>query len=184
MKILAFAGSNSEQSVNKKLIHFASTYFKEDEVEILDLNDFEMPIYKPEREATGIPQLAIDFAHKIDNSDLIIMSLAEHNSTYTSAFKNIFDWVSRVKGRKHFGEKPMFLMSTATGPGGGKNVTEAFLKRAPFSGTTVLENFILPKFKENFEEGKGIINEELKAEFEQKVESVKSRLKGINFLKI
>jgi chromate reductase len=177
MKIVAFAGSNAEQSVNKKLIHYAATYFENDEVEILDLNDYEMPIFKPEREAAGIPQLAIDFAKKIDASDLILMSLAEYNSTYTAAFKNIFDWVSRVKDRKHFGEKPMFLMSAAPGPGGGKNVTEAFLKRAPFSGTTVLENFILPKFKDNFEEGKGIINPELKEEFEQKINSVKSQVK-------
>lgn len=176
MKVLAFAGSNSENSVNKKLIHFAATYFENDEVEVLDLNDYEMPIFKPEREAAGIPQLALDFAKKIDESDLILMALAEYNSTYTAAFKNIFDWVSRIKDRKHFGEKPMFLMSAAPGPGGGKNVTEAFIKRAPFSGTTVLENFILPKFKDNFEEGKGIINDELKAEFEQKIESVKSKL--------
>lgn len=176
MKVLAFAGSNSENSVNKKLIHFAATYFENDEIEVLDLNDYEMPIFKPEREAAGIPQLALDFAKKIDESDLILMALAEYNSTYTAAFKNIFDWVSRIKDRKHFGEKPMFLMSAAPGPGGGKNVTEAFIKRAPFSGTTVLENFILPKFKDNFEEGKGIINDELKAEFEQKIESVKSKL--------
>ena len=177
MKVLAFAGSNSENSVNKKLIHFAATYFENDEVEVLDLNDYEMPIFKPEREAAGIPQLALDFAKKIDASDLILMSLAEYNSTYTTAFKNIFDWVSRIKDRKNFGKTPMILMSAAPGPGGGKNVTEAFLKRAPFSGTTVLENFILPKFKDNFEEGKGIINDELKAEFEEKIESVKSKLR-------
>ena len=177
MKVIAFAGSNSETSVNKKLIQFAATYFENDEVEVLDLNDYEMPIYKPEREAAGIPQLALNFAAKIDSSDLILMSLAEYNSTYTAAFKNIFDWISRVKDRKHFGEKPMFLMSAAPGPGGGKNVTEAFLQRAPFSGTTVLENFILPKFKDNFEEGKGIINPELRVEFEQKIESVKSQVK-------
>ena len=177
MRIIAFAGSNSDQSVNKKLIVFASTFFKDDEVEILDLNDYEMPIYKPEREAEGLPQLALDFANKIDSSDLILMSLAEYNSTYTSAFKNVFDWVSRVKDRKHFGDKPMFLMSAAPGPGGGKNVLETFLKRAPFSGTTILENFILPKFKDNFEEGKGITNPELRAEFEQKIESIKSQIK-------
>jgi chromate reductase len=177
MKIIAFAGSNSEQSLNKKLIHFATTYFENDEVEILDLNDFEMPIFKPEREAVRIPQLALDFAKKIDDSDLILMSLAEYNSNYTPAFKNIFDWVSRIKDRKHFGEKPIFLMSTSPGPGGGKNVTEVFLKRAPFSGATILENFIFPKFLENFEEGKGIINPEFKTEFEQKIESVKSQLK-------
>ena len=59
MNILAFAGSNSTVSINKKLVTFASTFFPDDEVEILDLNDFEMPIYKRETElASGIPQKA------------------------------------------------------------------------------------------------------------------------------
>ena len=175
MKILAFAGSNSTVSINKKLVTFASTFFPDDEVEILDLNDFEMPIYKHERELEdGIPQVAKDFASKIDSSDLILMSLAEHNSAYSTAFKNVFDWVSRIKDRKHFGEKPIFLMATAPGNGGGKNVIEVFLKRAPFSGANVITSFSLPNFKERFEEGKGITDEEKKAEFLEKLEAVKA----------
>ena len=172
---MAFAGSNSEVSINKKLVTFAASFFPDDNVEILDLNDFEMPIYKHERELeNGIPQLAKDFASKIDTSDLILMSLAEHNSVYSAAFKNVFDWVSRIKDRKHFGDKPIFLMSTAPGNGGGKNVIEVFLKRAPFSGANVITSFSLPNFKERFEEGKGITDEEKKAEFHEKLEAVKA----------
>ena len=175
MKILAFAGSNSEVSINKKLVTFAASFFPDDEVEILDLNDYEMPIYKHERELeNGIPQLAKDFAAKIDGSDLILMALAEHNSAYSVAFKNVFDWVSRIKDRKHFGEKPIFLMGTAPGNGGGKNVIEVFMKRAPFSGANVIASFALPNFKERFEEGKGITDEEKHAEFMEKLETVKS----------
>ena len=175
MKILAFAGSNSEVSINKKLVTFAASFFPNDNVEILDLNDFEMPIYKHERELeNGIPQLAKDFASKIDSSDLILMSLAEHNSVYSAAFKNVFDWVSRIKDRKHFGDKPIFLMATAPGNGGGKNVIEVFLKRAPFSGANVIAYFSLPNFKERFEEGQGITDEEKKAEFHEKLEAVKA----------
>lgn len=175
MKILAFPGSNSEVSINKKLVTFAASFFPDDNVEILDLNDFEMPIYKHQRELeNGIPQLAKDFASKIDSSDLILMSLAEHNSVYSAAFKNVFDWVSRIKDRKHFGDKPIFLMATAPGNGGGKNVIEVFLKRAPFSGANVITSFSLPNFKERFEEGKGITDEEKKAEFHEKLEAVKA----------
>ena len=174
MKILAFAGSNSEVSINKKLVTFASSFFPDDEVDLVDLNDFEMPIYKHERELeNGIPQLAKDFAAKIDSSDLILMSLAEHNSAYSTAFKNVFDWVSRIKDRKHFGDKPIFLMATAPGNGGGKNVIEVFMKRAPFSGANVITSFSLPNFKERFEEGKGVIDAEKLEELKSKVEDVK-----------
>ncbi|TXF79177.1 NADPH-dependent FMN reductase [Chryseobacterium sp.] len=176
MKILAFAGSNSEVSINKKLVTFAASFFPNDEIEILDLNAYEMPIYKHEREQqTGIPELAKNFAGKIDGADLILMSLAEHNSAYSTAFKNVFDWVSRIKERKHFGEKPMFLMATAPGNGGGKNVLEVFVKRAPFSGAEVLTTFSLPNFKEKFEEGNGITDDEKRSEFMEKLETVKER---------
>jgi NAD(P)H-dependent FMN reductase len=175
MKILAFGGSNSRDSINKKLAEYTAKQFAGAEVEVLDLNDYEMPIFSTDREKhDGIPTLALRFAEKIDATDLLIISLAEHNSTYTVAFKNIFDWISRIKDRKHFGEKPVFLLATATGPGGGKNVVSAFEARAPFSGANVLQSFTLPKFKDNFDAEKGILSEEKKAEFEEKLSIVKN----------
>lgn len=44
------------------------------EIELIELNDYEMPIYNPEREAQGIPQQAQDFYDKIGLSDGLIMS--------------------------------------------------------------------------------------------------------------
>ena len=174
MKIVAFAGSISSDSINKKLVEWASSQFDGAEVEVLDLNDYEMPIISSDREKEiGVHPLAQRFAEKIDGADLLLISLAEYNSSYTAAFKNTFDWVSRIKDRKHFGEKPVFLLSTAPGPGGGKNVSEMFMKRAPFSGAYLLTNFVLPKFKENFEVEKGIIDEDKKAEFAKKLQTVK-----------
>lgn len=175
MKILAFAGSNSRESINKILAEYAAKQFNGVEVDVLDLNDYEMPIFSVDREKhDGIPTLALRFAEKIDASDLLIIALAEHNSTYSVAFKNVFDWVSRIKDRKHFGEKPVFLLATAPGPGGGKNVVSAFEARAPFSGANILQSFILPKFKETFDIEKGIINEEKNAEFQEKLSAVKN----------
>lgn len=175
MKILAFGASNSRESINKIFAEFTAKQFEGAEVEVLDLNDYEMPIFSVDREKhDGIPTLALRFAEKIDGSDLLIMSLAEYNSTYTAAFKNVFDWISRIKDRKHFGEKPVFLLATAPGPGGGKNVIAAFQARAPFSGANVLQSFILPKFKENFDGEKGIVDEEKRAEFEEKLSVVKN----------
>ena len=106
MKILAFGASNSKESINKILAEYTAKQFENAEVELLDLNDYEMPIFSVDREKhDGIPTLALRFAEKIDASDLLIISFAEYNSTYTTAFKNIFDWISRIKDRKHFGEK-------------------------------------------------------------------------------
>lgn len=178
MKILAFAGSNSTVSLNKKLITFSSTFFSNDEVEILDLNDYEMPIYKRETEIeSGIPQKAEDFAAKIDNCDLILLSTPEHNGNFPAVFKNLMDWISRIKKRKIFNGKPMFLMATSDGMRGGASVLGIAEKRFPFDGAEVLEIFSLPKFSENFDTEKGmIVNQEKYNELKEKAEKVKSKI--------
>ncbi len=175
MNILAFAGSNSHLSINKQLVTYVGQQFGEHEVEILDLNDYEMPIYSHQREEKGgVPQHALDFAAKVDQADLLLISLAEHNGAYTAAFKNVFDWISRIPGRKAFGEKQIFLMSTATGPRGGQSVLEIAAKRFPFNGGNVVETFVLPHFKETFNIEKGILDPEKAQELQEKIEKVKS----------
>ena len=175
MKILGFAGSNSSASINKKLVRFVSSYFIDQDVEILDLNDYEMPIYSMDRERDdGIPLLAYNFAQKIDSCDLLIVSLAENNSAYSAAFKNIFDWVSRITERKVFGLKPMLLMATSPGPRGGASVLEIAKARFPRSGAELIDTFSLPDFYENFNDAKGIVNLELRLQLENKIKLVKA----------
>ena len=160
MKILAIAGSNSGVSINKKFVTYVSTLFGNDnEVEIVDMNDFEMPIYRHEYEVeNGVPQQAHDFSSKIDNADLLLISLAEHNGTYSTAFKNVFDWTSRIKNRAVWNNIPMFLMATATGGRGGLGVLEAASKRFPIHAGNIVETFTLPFFNDNFDKEAGVVS--------------------------
>lgn len=172
-KILAFAGSNSSTSINRQLVRFAASFFEGQEILFPDLNDFEMPIYSADRERLGgIPQLAYDFAALIDESDLIMISLAEHNGAYSTAFKNIFDWVSRIPGRQVWAGKSMFLLSTSPGPRGGASVMEIATNRFPRNGGKILETFSLPEFDKNFSSGKGITDPILLDKLEQKIKHV------------
>ncbi|MBS1550107.1 MAG: NAD(P)H-dependent oxidoreductase [Bacteroidetes bacterium] len=179
MKILAFAATNSKNSINSQLVQFASTKFTNATVEFADLNHYEMPIFSIDREIeNGIPQLALDFAEKIDRADLILISFAEHNGTYTVAFKNIFDWISRIPGRKAFGEKSIFAMATSTGIRGGKGVLETAIKRFPFNGGNIIADFSLPKFNDNFSIENGITNNEILEEFNLKIEEIKQHFEA------
>ncbi|MBC7755032.1 MAG: NAD(P)H-dependent oxidoreductase [Moraxellaceae bacterium] len=45
-KILAFGASNSRQSINKKLAVHAAGLFTNATVEVIDLNDFELPNFE------------------------------------------------------------------------------------------------------------------------------------------
>ncbi|WP_034059099.1 NADPH-dependent FMN reductase [Lacinutrix jangbogonensis] len=167
-KIIAFAGSNSKQSINKQLATYASSIVKNVEVEVLDLNDFDLPIYGMDYEiANGIPDAAKVFLDKIKASDGIILSLAEHNGAYATIFKNIFDWMSRIDG-KLWSDKPMLLMATSPGQRGGATALEIAKGRFPFMGGNIVEDFSLPSFGENFSEGK-ITNKELNTSLRSKV---------------
>ena len=163
-KIIAFGASNSSTSINKALATYTANLFQNVSVEILDLNDYEMPIYSVDREQeTGIPALAHDFYNQITAADFIMISFAEYNGSYSSAFKNIFDWISRVNG-KTFQNKPMLLLSTSPGPRGGATVLETAKNRFPFQGGNVVASLAFPSFNDNFDDEKGIINTDLKAE--------------------
>lgn len=170
MKILAFAASNNSQSINKKLVTYV-TQLIDAEVEILSLNEYEMPIYSADREAeSGIPKLAKMFFDKIGQADAIVISFAEYNGSYTSAFKNIFDWVSRIDQKLYQG-KPMLLLSTSPGPGGAQSVLSAAVNSSPFFAGDVKASLSVPRFFDNFDiQTDKISNPEIKAKLQQAIE--------------
>lgn len=176
MKLLAFAASSSKQSINKQFAEFAISNLNDFNTELMDLNDFELPLYSIDREKDhGIPELVGQFAEKLDQADIILIALSEHNGTYTAVFKNLFDWLSRYK-LKMFENKKLVLLSTAPGPRGGRGVMDAALLRFPIHGAEILGHFCLPKFQENFEPSRGIIQEQLRLEFDALLDKVKSQL--------
>ncbi|WP_060988518.1 NADPH-dependent FMN reductase [Photobacterium leiognathi] len=165
MKLLAFAATNSQQSINRALVTYAASQVNADKVEILDLNDFEMAIYSIDRENTsGIPEQAQLFFDKIGQADAILISFAEHNGTYTAAYKNIFDWASRIN-QKFYQQKPVIMLATSPGPGGAKNVLDTAVTSAPFFDANVVGSLSIPSFYENFDlEKQTLINEELNSQ--------------------
>lgn len=168
-KILAFGASSSRNSINKQFATFAANQIKEARVKVLDLNDFEMPIFSVDKEkANGIPDLAIEFKAHIKKADGIIISFAEHNGAYSTAFKNIFDWISRINNDVWAG-KPMLLLATSPGARGGKTVLDIAVNKFKFMNPNTLANFSLPLFKENFSKDEGIIDEELNKEFQKQL---------------
>ncbi|MBK9255000.1 MAG: NAD(P)H-dependent oxidoreductase [Saprospiraceae bacterium] len=162
IKILAFGGSSSRNSINKTFAVYTAGLFSDSKVEVLDLNDFEMPLFSVDKEKeTGFPDKAHIFLDKIKSHDLIVLSLAEHNGAYSTAFKNILDWASRIEG-KIWQEKAMLLMATSPGGRGGATVLEMATKKFPFMGADIKATFSLPLFNQNFDyEKKQFLNEEL-----------------------
>lgn len=171
-KIIAFGASSSKSSINKQLATYTANQFQNVSVEILDLNDYEMPVFSVDKQAeNGIHSLAHDFYAKIGSADFIVISFAEHNGNFSSAFKNILDWSSRINA-KTFQEKPMLLLATSPGARGGSSVLDIATKRFPFQSGIVKGSFSLPSFNDNFDVEKGITNEDLKNQLLEIVNSI------------
>ncbi len=173
MKVIAFAASSSKQSINKQLVTYAASLVANAQVEVLDLNDYELPLFSVDKEQElGRPALAQKFFAKIEASDAVIISFAEHNGSYTAAYKNIFDWCSRIN-QKIFQGKPIVLLATSPGPGGAASVLAAAVKSAPFFGGELRGHLSVPSFNQNFDVEKGCIkNPEIQAQLALTVKSL------------
>ena len=171
-RILAIGGSNSQQSINRTLASWAAGQLSQKAViQVPDLNEYEMPIYSIERQKeSGIHPLAISFRKHIQETDGIILSLAEHNGSYSVAFKNILDWMSR-EDRNIWADKPMLLMATSPGGRGGKTVLTAAATSLPHMGASVTSTFSLPGYHKNFSTEKGIIDSALATSFQEALQA-------------
>jgi len=174
-KIIAFAGSNSKNSINKQLVSYSANLIENIEAKILDLNDFPLPLYGIDSEtANGIPENATLFLNEIKNADGVILSLAEHNGNFSTAFKNIYDWMSRIE-QKLWNNKPMLVMATSPGGRGGASVLAIAKAGFPHMGGNVIADFSLPSFYDNFKDG-SIVNEDLKKELQKAISTFKNEL--------
>lgn len=177
MKIIAFGASSSRNSINKKLATYAANIGIEIKqgttIEVLDLNDFELPLFSQDKEAElGQPEAAMTFFKKLGESDAIIISFAEHNGSYTAAYKNIFDWTSRID-QKVFQNKPMVLLATSPGPGGAATVLSVAANSAPYFSGDVKATLSIPSFFDNFDqEASQLVNPDLNHQLSLAVKSL------------
>ncbi|MBI1215916.1 MAG: NADPH-dependent FMN reductase [Alphaproteobacteria bacterium] len=127
VKILAFAGSARKDSLNKKLIRIAAEGARAAgaEVTLLDMREYELPMYDGDCEAElGLPDKAKELKKIFEAHDGLLIASPEHNSSYSAMLKNLVDWVSRSAGE---GDKPLSafsgkyaaLLSTSPGALGG-----------------------------------------------------------------
>ena len=161
-KIVTIGGSNSKNSINKQLAEYTGGLLKNVALTKVDLNSFKMPLFSVDIEnEQGLSKGVVDLNEIFVHADGFILSLAEHNGAYSAAFKNAFDWLSRIEGNL-WRNKPMILLSSSPGGRGGQSVLEIALNRFPHMGGNIIGSMTFPSFYDNFKEGK-IANPELRS---------------------
>lgn len=151
-KILAFSSSNSKNSINQILVEYVAEQIMEQDVDVIKLTDYELPLFSVDLEAEIEYPVALRMLYNVlSNYDTLIISVNEHNRGPSAFFKNTIDWLSRLD-IEFFKNKKVLVMSTSTGANGAKASLD-YTKNVliPRFGGEVLESFSFPSFNENFD---------------------------------
>jgi NAD(P)H-dependent FMN reductase len=177
--IIAFAGSNSKDSINHLLVSAIARQINNCKTKVIKLLDYDIPMYSIDLEnEAGIPIDVQLLKNEIAKSQGVIISVNEHNGSVSAFFKNILDWLSRAD-RNYLESKKVLLTSTSPGERGAKMALEYSKMSLPRFGADVVESFSFPSFQENFDTDKGVVSsttlqlglDEVIASFVQEVQS-------------
>ncbi|MDI9636044.1 NAD(P)H-dependent oxidoreductase [Geitlerinema splendidum] len=122
-KILAFAGSAREASLNKYLVQVAAQGAKNAgaQVTYLDFRDLPLPLYDQDlEEREGLPENVLNLKTLMKEHQGFLIASPEYNSSVTPLLKNAIDWASRPEP----GEPPLALTCF-------KNKVAAILSTSP-----------------------------------------------------
>lgn len=185
-KIIALAGSLRENSYNQQLVKIAAEGAKEAqaEVQIINLADFNIPLFSEDLEAEETPSGVNDLKRLFAQSQGILLASPEYNGSISGVLKNALDWLSRPSKDAEIGSafqgKVAGIM--ATSPGGlgglrGLNHTRDILFNL---GVTIVPNQIaIPAAYQAFDETGSLVDDKQQASVKAlgaKVVDIASRL--------
>lgn len=126
MQILIFAGSTRHDSYNRKLAKATADLAVQHgaEATVLELSDFDIPMYNADLEAQGTPADVIRLKQVLHSHAAWIICSPEYNGSYPALLKNAIDWASSpVKGDAQWSDGVAPFRGTVVGmasasPGG------------------------------------------------------------------
>ena len=98
-KILVFAGSIREGSVNTRLANSFNNELSSLNCTVtsISLKDYPLPIYDGDMEASeGVPENAVKLARLMHEHDGYLIAAPEYNGSLSPLLKNTIDWMTRV----------------------------------------------------------------------------------------
>ena len=129
MKFLVFAGSTRTHSFNRRLAAVAAHMARDAgaDVTLLELADFDIPLYNADLETAGTPADVIRLKEVLDAHPAWVICSPEYNGSYTGLLKNTIDWASSPvaghaewsDGTRPFAGKVVGMLSASNGALGG-----------------------------------------------------------------
>jgi NAD(P)H-dependent FMN reductase len=127
LRVLAFAGSTREGSLNRRLLRVAARGAEDAGADcaLVELREQPLPLYDGDLErAHGLPAAARALKQRLAASSALLIASPEYNGSLSAVLKNTLDWLSRsAEGLgpdlSSFRGLVVGVMSASTGPLGG-----------------------------------------------------------------
>jgi chromate reductase, NAD(P)H dehydrogenase (quinone) len=125
VKVLVFAASLREDSLNRKMAALAARIAGQRDVTVVSatMSDFDCPSYDGDTEkAQGIPAGAQELKRRLDEVDAFILSSPEYNGSMPGMLKNAIDWTSRFRPQPFDGKHGLLLSASPSMAGGNRGL--------------------------------------------------------------
>jgi len=132
------------------------------ESRVICLEDYELPLYTPSIESSGIPKKALELTELFISASCFSLCAPEYNGCAPPIVTNAIAWISRSGSedwREAFNNKPA-IVATHSG-GGGLKVTQAMRAQLEHLGALVLPRPIVTNYQKqlNPESAKTILTQ-------------------------
>lgn len=136
MDIVGICGSLRTQSFNHMALRLAGKCMPNGMA--LSIVDWSaLPPFNADAMEQSIPPAVTALCDRIRQADGVLIATPEYNFSVPGMLKNAIDWISRVK-EQPLAEKPLAILSAATGPLGGARVQYDLRKIMLFLNAQVL----------------------------------------------
>lgn len=136
MRLLAFAASLRQGSLNRKLLSLAVEDARAlgAEVDLAEFSEFDMPLYNQDVQDRGFPPGSDEFKRRIEAADGLLLSSPEYNYSLPGTLKNAIDWASRYRPVPLEGKSALLMSASPSLVGGARGLWQL---RIPLEGLGV-----------------------------------------------
>jgi chromate reductase len=169
-RILGISGSLRRDSHNTNLLR-AAVETAGPEVELVLYDGLkEIPPYDEDDDVHPRPSSVVRLAAEIADSDAVIFSTPEYNSSIPGQLKNALDWISRPVATNALRNKPVAVVGASTGAFGAVWAQAELRKVLAALGARVLDlELPVPHAHARFDEG-GLTDDEIRTALAEAIE--------------
>ena len=147
-KLLFFAGSSQDGSLNSKLVAASAeltklSYPDVADITLLHLSDYDLPIFPDTQDGLpDLPEKAKELQKHLAGSQGIFIGSDEYTGTYSTRFRNVVKWLASAPGDPVFAGKPIALCGATPGGIGGLRGHPALGQLLRVMGANVISQHI------------------------------------------